>query len=103
MHVKNSARVPSQERRSLRIMPKSRHVVDYGRTGLQSDPHGAGVSRVHRNRHASSCKRLDNRKDALLFFGGRHWRRVRPGALAADVEDIGASIDRVDARLGFAS
>ncbi len=78
------------------IAGKRRHIVDDFRPQFDGGLRDGGFRGVDRNWYRNlSAYRFDDRQHAVEFFLLAHRLRTRPGAFAADIDQIGAVGDQL--------
>src|SRR5215472_9966257 len=83
----------------VRVGEPAAHVVDQADSRLKRPFGDLGAHRVHADHHAGPDKLGDDWLDPAQFLLHRYPLRSRPGALAADVHDVGALGDQLKAVL----
>ena len=83
----------------VRVGESAAHVVDQADPGLERQLGHLGAHRVHADHHPGPDQFGDDRLDPAQLLVGGDPLRARPGRLAADVDDVGALGDQLQAVL----
>ncbi len=98
VHEHDGTTARGDQRRGIGVMRQGGDVVDDAGSGVERGRHGDGVTGVDGEHQPGGRERANDRDDPGALLLGADWRGTGTGALAADVDDVGARLRPLPAR-----